>query len=105
MMGEVIRFQMQPVKGLAELARSLRVAAAVVGKEGSVSLPLSAEEARTFAAALERLDAFPTEVARFQVWSDAKVNEMRSELHKQVVTAIYMTALAAALIFSMWWFR
>jgi hypothetical protein len=100
---ETLTVTSQPVAGLADIARTLRVFAAVAGKDGRISLPMSADEARAFANALDRLEAFPKETADFHAWADAKIAKMKKDLRKQMWVAAFYALLVAALIGLTWW--
>lgn len=101
-MSDTATITMQPTKSFAELARSLRVAAAVAGKDATITWPMTPEEARTFAKAIERLEVFPQEVADFHAKSDQKIARMRAENRTNLRFAIFYFALAAALMAQMW---
>ena len=100
-MSESVTITMQPTKGFAELARSLRVAAALAGKDATITWPMSPEEARTFAKAIERLEVFPQEVADFHSRADQKIAQMRAENRKNLYSDVAYFVLAAVLIASM----
>ena len=95
-----VTLQSQPVHSFSDLARSLRVFAAVAGSDGRISWPMTVDEARTMAKALDRLEAFPKETAEFHAWADAKIAEMRKDLRKQLWLLGAYAALVAALIWS-----
>jgi biopolymer transport protein ExbB/TolQ len=96
-MDDMITIAMKPTKGFSGLAKSLRVAAAVTGEGGTISWPLTADEARAFANALERLETFPGEVKRFQKQADEKLEEMRKANNRGLfVASLY---LAGAVLF------
>lgn len=101
-MSETVTLTMHPTKGFAELARSLRVAAAVAGKDATITWPMTPEEARTFAKAIERLEVFPQEVADFHTKTNQTIAKMRSENRTNLRFAIFYFALAAALTAQLW---
>ena len=101
-MSEGTAITLSPTKGFVELARSLRVAAAVAGRDATITWLMTPDEARTLAKAIERLEVFPQEVADFHAKSDQKIAKMRAENRTNLRFAIFYFALAAALMAQMW---